>query len=240
MDRPVALITGAARRVGRALALHLAHQGYAIAFTYLNSSAEAGSLVDQITKIAGRAVAIRADLTDLPASLETIQAAMEELGPRLHALIHNASIYLSDEQMDETSAIAMWRIHVETPLLLTRLMAPKLKLAGGCVITLCDILGERPMPGYLTYCASKAGLINLTMGLARELAPEARCCGIAPGVAEWPDEMPEQERQQYIKKLPLGRAGTPEDVARLASFLLTDGRYLTGQVIRLDGGRMLV
>lgn len=240
MNHPVALITGAARRVGRAVALQLAEDGYDVAFTYLNSASEAESLSREIQGKGRTACAIRADLSDLPGSVEYIAEQLGQFRPTLDALIHNASIYLPDAKLDDPSASDLWRVHVEAPLLLTRVFADRLKEARGCVITMCDILGERPMPGWLAYCASKAALANLTRGLARELAPGARCCGIAPGVAEFPAEMPASEREKYLSRVPLRRAGTPEDVAKLVRFLLRDGSYITGQIIRLDGGRSIV
>ncbi len=102
-----------------------------------------------------------------------------------------------------------------------------------------DLLAERPMPGYLSYCASKAGLWNLTLGLARELAPQVRVNGIAPGVVEWPADLPEDKREQYLRRVPLGRAGTPGDVAEAVRFLVAGANYITGQIIRLDGGRSI-
>ena len=104
---------------------------------------------------------------------------------------------------------------------------------------MCDLLAERPWPQYLIYCASKAALANLTMGLARELAPQVTVNGIAPGVVEWPADYPEEERQKYLKRVPLARPGTPQDVANLVHFLVTEGSYITGQIIRLDGGRSI-
>jgi pteridine reductase len=239
MDHPVALITGAARRVGRAVALQLAANGYDVAFTYLSSESEADSLSREIQAKGQTACAIRADRTDLPGTIEYISEQFQQFRPRLDALIHNASIYLPDSQLDDPSATDLWRAHVEAPLLLTRIFADRLKQAHGCVITMCDIMGERPMPGWLAYCASKAGLANLTLGMARELAPEARCCGIAPGVAQFPDDMSASQKDEYLARVPLRRAGTPEDVAKLVQFLLRDGSYITGQIIRLDGGRSI-
>jgi len=122
-------------------------------------------------------------------------------------------------------------------MLLCQAFAPLLRASGGHVVNMVDLLAERPWPQYLAYCASKAGLWTLTLGLARELAPEVTVNGIAPGVVEWPDDYPEEERQKYLKRVPLARAGTPQDVANLVEFLCTAGRYITGQTIRLDGGR---
>jgi len=128
-------------------------------------------------------------------------------------------------------------VHVESPLLLCQSLAPMLRASRGHVINMVDLLAERPWPQYLAYCASKAGLWNLTLGLARALAPEVTVNGIAPGVVAWPDDMPEEDRQRYLKRVPLAREGTPQDVANLVYFLVTEGSYITGQVIRLDGGR---
>jgi pteridine reductase len=130
-------------------------------------------------------------------------------------------------------------IHFEAPLLLAQAFAPMLRAARGHVVNMVDIQAERPSPQYLAYCASKAALVNLTLGLARELAPEVTVNGIAPGVVEWPDDYPEAERAKYLKRVPLQRPGTPGDVAELVHFLCTAGSYLTGQILRLDGGRSI-
>jgi pteridine reductase len=109
----------------------------------------------------------------------------------------------------------------------------------GHVVNMIDLLAERPWPQFLAYCASKAALGNLTLGLARELAPQVTVNGIAPGVVQWPDDYPKQEREKYLQRVPLARSGTPEDVAELVHYLVTGGSYITGQIIRLDGGRSI-
>jgi pteridine reductase len=101
------------------------------------------------------------------------------------------------------------------------------------------VLAERPWPRYLAYCATKAALANLTLGLARELAPEVTVNGIAPGVVEWPEDYPPAARDAYLARVPLARAGTTADVVNLVRFLISGGSYITGQIIRLDGGRSL-
>jgi len=98
---------------------------------------------------------------------------------------------------------------------------------------------QRPVPAYMAYGATKAGLWNLTLSLARELAPEVTVNGIAPGVVEWPQDTPPDQRERYLKRVPLQRSGTPRDVANAVAFLCQSGSYLTGQVIRLDGGRSI-
>lgn len=235
----VALITGAAKRVGRAVALRMADAGYHIAFTYLNSEAEANDLVAQVKAKSRRCVAIRADLTQPEAAASTIQSQFSSQFQRLDLLHNNASLY-------EPSALAQanvqqmrrfWAIHAESPVLLCKALQPMLEMAGGCVVNMVDLQVEHPDPNFLTYCASKGALWNLTLGLARAMAPRVRVNGIAPGVVEWAKDQTDQEKQQYLKRVPLARPGTAQDVAEAVLYFCTGGSYVTGQVIRLDGGR---
>lgn len=239
--RGVALITGAARRVGRSIALHLADAGYDIAFTYLNSAADSASLTRQIRAKRRRVIAIRVDLTDPASAVETLRREFLKVFHRLDVLVNNASIYEPDAEpgMQLGQMRRMWAIHIESPLLLCRAFAPNLRAAGGHVINMVDLQAERPIPRYMAYCASKGGLRTLTLGLARELAPAVTVNGIAPGVVVWPDGMAAQVQRQYLRRVPLRRAGTPQDVARAVLFLCTPGSYITGQILRLDGGRAL-
>src|SRR6185436_12055153 len=108
--------------------------------------------------------------------------------------------------------------------------APMLRKSRGHVVNMIDLLAERPWPEFVAYCASKAALSNLTLSLARELAPEVNVNGIAPGVVEWPDDFPAEQKAKYLKRVPLGRPGTPQDVANLVHFLCTGGSYITGQI----------
>ncbi|MGD0389274.1 MAG: SDR family oxidoreductase [Tepidisphaeraceae bacterium] len=237
----VALVTGAAKRVGRAIALRLAEAGFDVAFTYFHSEDLANNLVMEIRKMGSHALAIRADLTDPESAIPAITAGFLTAFRRLDVLVNNASLYEPDTEGPDALSRArrLWAIHVESPMLLSRKCAPRLKAAGGCIVNMLDLLAERPMPGYLAYCASKAALWNLTLGLARELAPEVRVNGIAPGVVQWPQDLPLQKRAQYLRRVPLARAGTPADVAQAVLFLCTDGPYITGQILRLDGGRSI-
>jgi pteridine reductase len=239
---PVALVTGAARRVGRGIVLALAQAGYDIGFTYLSSLSDARSLQRQLRARGRRALAIRADLTDPVAALETISEEFGKSFGRLDVLINNASLYEPDaakaQQLEQMRRL--WSIHVESPLLLCRAFAPKLRAARGHVINMLDLMTERPWPRYLGYCASKDGLRTVTLGLARELAPRVTVNGIAPGVVKWPQGTSARQRRQYLRHVPLGRAGTPQDVAQAVLFLCTSRSYLTGQILRLDGGRRLM
>jgi pteridine reductase len=241
-EKGVALVTGAARRVGRAIALRLADEGFDIAFTYLTSAADAAELHDEIQKKGRSCVAISADLTDSQSAAETISRQVTAKFGRLDVLVNSASLYQPDAAPAQvtTQMRRLWAIHVESPLLLTRAFSPTLQSAGGSIINMLDLLAERPIPGYLAYCASKAGLWNLTLGVARELAPRVRVNGIAPGVVEWPADLPADKREQYLRRVPLGRAGTPNDVAGAVAFLSDGSSYITGQILRIDGGRSII
>jgi pteridine reductase len=238
---PVALITGAACRVGRGVAERLAAAGFDIAFTYFHSETEAKDLEQQLRAGGRGALAIQCDLTRPQESTEAVFSAFQKQFTRLDLLVNNASIYqLSGLHRTTIEQMRMFfAIHVESPLLLARRFEPMLREAGGLIVSMSDGMAERPAPAYLAYCTSKAALSNLTKGLARELAPQVRVNAIAPGVVEWPPEMPQTEREQYLKRVPLARAGSPEDVAELILFLATTGRYITGQIIPLDGGRSI-
>jgi pteridine reductase len=242
MAERVALITGGAKRVGRAIVLELAAAGFDVAFTYMNSRAEADLLVAEVGRLGRRATAIGVDLTELPAAIDTVEKALRAFGERLDVLVHSASMYLPATLETATLELSrkFWAIHVDAPMLLTQRFAPLLRSARGHVVTMVDALAEKPWPAYLPYSASKAGLSNLTLGLARSLAPEVTVNGIAPGVIAWPPNYPIAEQEKYLSRVPLARPGTPEDAAKLVKFLCTDGGYITGQIIRLDGGRWLV
>jgi pteridine reductase len=237
--RKVALVTGAAKRVGRAIALGLAELGFDVAFTYLSSEDEARELSTEIESGGRRAVTIRADLTRPDVAAEEVHRVVGVEFGRLDVLVNNASLYLKADLHEATPEMMrrLSAIHVEAPLLLCQRFESMLRHARGHVVNMVDLLAERPWPAYLAYCASKAGLWNLTLGLARALAPDVTVNGIAPGVVEWPDDYPQGEREKYLRRVPLGRAGTPEDVANVVRFLVTGGTYVTGQIIRLDGGR---
>jgi pteridine reductase len=233
----VALVTGGAKRVGRAIVERLASDGFRIVFTYQSSDEQANALV---ASHPNALQAVRADLLHPVVAVDAIIDAVHRLG-RLDLLVNNASIYEPSSLAETNSAqvARLMTIHVEAPLLLCQRLAPLLRQNRGCVVNMVDLLAEKPWPKYLTYSSSKAALWNLTLGLARELAPEVTVNGIAPGVVEWPDDFPQAERDKYLQRVPLARAGTPQEVANLVYFLATEGRYITGQIIRLDGGRGL-
>ena len=236
----VALVTGGAKRVGRAIVERLAEAGFDVAFTYNRSDRDAKRLVDWLHKQGRRAVAIAVDLTT-PEGGRVVAGQFRAEFKRLDVLVNNASLYQPSPlgQADADQLAKFWAIHVWTPMLLCRELESLLRKSRGHVVNMVDLLAEKPWPRYLGYCTSKAGLANLTLGLARELAPQVTVNGIAPGVVEWPKGFPDEERKKYLKRVPLARAGTPRDVADLVHFLCAEGRYITGQIIKLDGGKSL-
>ncbi|GMU80871.1 MAG: beta-ketoacyl-ACP reductase [Planctomycetota bacterium] len=238
LDRRVALITGAARRVGRAIALRLAAAGCKTAIHYHRSDADAAETVRLCRAEGVEAETFSADLADAAAIDPLVEAVCARFG-RLDFLINNASTF---EKMSlDTFDLAAWdetlRVNLTAPMLLARAAAPQLRRNRGRIINLCDISTARPWPDRLAYMASKGGLETLTLALAKALAPDVNVVGIAPGVAAWPDGYDAATRDRLTRRIPLGRPGTPEDIAALAHFLLAEGDYITGTIIPVDGGR---
>jgi len=237
----VALVTGGSRRVGRAIVERLADAGFSVAFTYRSSDAEARALESDLAAHGTSARAIQCDLANLPAAIDEIERQFRTAFPRLDVLINNASLYEPGDlaATDLTLVRRLMTVNVEAPLLLCQRFATDLRNSNGHIVNMIDLLAERPWPSYLAYCASKAALANVTLSLARELAPQVTVNGIAPGVVDWPHGFPEVEKEKYLKRVPLGRAGSPRDVAEAVMYLCTGGNYLTGQIIRLDGGKSI-
>jgi pteridine reductase len=245
IEKRVALVTGGAKRVGRAIVERLATAGFDVALTYRTSGKEAEALCAELRSRGTNAISI---LSDFERPKEFIPFLADEFAQhfgRLDVLVNNASLYkpdqidLSDLNTTLRGLWPIWAVHIESPLLLTKRFEQMLRRSKGHVINMVDLLGEKPWPKYSAYSASKAALLNLTLSLARELAPEVTVNGIAPGVVEWPKDYPQEDREKYLKRVPLSRAGTPQDVAELVHFLVTSGSYITGQIIRLDGGRSI-
>jgi len=247
--RPVALLTGGARRVGAAIAEELARRGLDVIITYNTSKdeadAHAGALGKEHTV---RAWAVACDLTDPDAAAQSCLEAANEAG-RLDVLVHNASAYFPTPlgELGWKQARDLYAINAASPLLITAALAPMLANStmpgGGAVVAMADIhaLG-RPRKNFGAYSMSKAALAELVQTLARELAPGARANGIAPGVVAWPEtgyESDAESQEAYLGRVPLQRAGTPQDAAKLVAALALDHTYVNGEIIRLDGGRWL-
>jgi len=234
----VALVTGAAKRIGRAVAVRLATEGADVVIHYYRSKPEADGAVAEIEKLGRKAVALQADLCSLVDIKHLFQQTAEQFG-RLDILVNSAANFLPAHLADTTEK--MWDTALDTnlkaPFFCAQAAAPHLKQTHGVIINFADIGGILPWPGYIPHCASKAGVIMLTKCLAKALAPEVRVNAIAPGTITMSGD-PSEWEADFIRRAPLNRTGRPDDVADAVSFLI-HSKFLTGQTLVLDGGRTL-
>lgn len=234
------LITGAARRIGAALTRGFHAHGADVCIHCRQSVGEAESLRDELNGQRARSAAVvTADLLDLAALPGVVAGAVEAFG-RLDALINNASTFYPTPLGSVTPA--QWDDLVGTnlraPFFLAQAAAPELRKNHGAIVNMIDIHGQRPLPRHPVYSAAKAGLAMMTRALARELGPEVRVNGIAPGPILWPEAgMDPQLQNEIVAKTLLNRSGSPEDVVRAALFFVKDAPYVTGQILAVDGGR---
>jgi len=240
---PVALITGASRRIGAGIARHLHAHGYLLALHYLHSHAHIKTLANELNAIhPGSVYAFTADLRAPECLPELIGQVVAQFG-RLDALINNASLFYPTP-LDETTP-AQWdelfACNARAPFFLAKAAAPHLKASSGAIVNITDIYAHTPLRGHPIYSMSKAALMMATHSLALELAPKVRVNAIAPGAILWPEygHDPERERR-LIASTPLARTGRVEEIADAVHWLLTSAHYTTGQVLRVDGGRSLV
>lgn len=238
LDGQVALVTGAAKRIGRSIALRLAAEGAAVAVNYGTSKAEAQAVVAEIRAAGERAIEIQADVSRRNEVKMLFKAVEAEFG-RLDILVNNAGIFfsakfedLTDEQWDR-----VMNSNLKAQFLCAQAAAPMMKKQGrGRIINLSSLGGLLPWPSFTHYCVSKAGVIMLTRCLARALAPEILVNSVAPGTIQFPGEAPDEE---YIRRVPLHRVGTGDDIADAVAYLATT-EFITGQTIAVDGGRTLM
>jgi pteridine reductase len=238
----VVLITGGARRVGAEIARMLHGAGANVVIHYRSSAAAAIALADQFNLLRPHSATIHcAHLSAADAPEKLVAATLLEFG-RLDILINNASSFYPTPIGHIT--LPQWEdlmdSNLKAPLFLSQAAAPSLRARHGLIINMIDIHGLRPLKGHPVYSSAKAGLAMLTHALARELGPEIRVNGIAPGPVLWPEvDMDAELKRQIIDKTALKRHGTPQDVARTALFLAKDAPYITGQIIAVDGGRSI-
>jgi pteridine reductase len=239
---PVALITGAARRVGATIARRLHAAGFNVALHYRSSAADMTTLVDELEGLRPRStLPLQADLADLTELATLVPATMAQFG-RLDALINNASSFYPTPigEIDVDQFNDLMATNARAPLFLAQAAAPHLRITRGAIVNLVDIYADRPIPRYLPYCMAKAALVALTYGLARELGPEVRVNAIAPGNILWSTNPEKAETLAVVEqRTALKRQGSPDDLAGAALFLIRDAGYVTGQVLRVDGGRWL-
>lgn len=240
--RPVALVTGAARRVGAAIVRRLHAAGYDIALHHRASAAEAAALASELNAARPDSVLLlQGELADDAVPARLVADGLARFG-RLDALVNNASAFYPTPVGEATPAQfdELFAANARAPFFLAQAAAPALRAAGGAIVNLADIYGERPLRHHTLHCMAKAALLMLTRSLARELAPEVRVNAVAPGAVLWPDAgKAEKEKAAMLAATALGRAGDPADVAEAVRWLLQDARYTTGEVIRVDGGRSL-
>jgi NAD(P)-dependent dehydrogenase (short-subunit alcohol dehydrogenase family) len=234
----VALVTGAGKRLGRAVALRLAQEGADVALHYRSSQTEADETVAEINKKGGRAVAFGADLC----RVEEIRRLVAEVGSefgKLDILVNSAANFLPGSVISTTeqSWDASLDTNVKAPFFCAQAAAPLLKRSKGTIINFADTGGLLGWPGYISHSISKAGVIMLTRVLARALAPEVRVNAIAPGTITMPGDPPEWE-QEFIKLAPLRRTGRPEEIADAVMYLV-GAEFLTGHTLVIDGGRAI-
>ena len=237
----VALVTGSARRIGATIARHLHAHGYRLALHAHHSTEELQALAfDLESERPGSVLAVQADLRDVQALPELVDEVVSHFG-RLDALVNNASAFYptpigttTPAQWDE-----LFASNARAPFFLSQAAAPHLKAAHGGIVNIADIHGQVPLANHAVYCMAKAALLMLTKSLATDLAPEVRVNAIAPGAILWPEQGKDAVAQQaLLARTPLGRTGTPEDIAGAVAWLLDDASgYVSGQTIRVDGGR---
>lgn len=239
----VVLVTGAARRVGRVIALAFASKGARIAVHYHTSASEARQVLEGVKSLSGADADIfRANLLDAAAPQKLADAVARRLGG-IDVLINSASLY--EHTPFALSSIDDWDRHMavnaRAPFFLAQACAPWLKRSGeGAVINIADWAGHRPYADYAPYCASKAALLSVNAALAKALAPEVRVNAILPGPVLAPDAMGEGEKKKVAEATVLKRLGTPEAVARACLYLAESADYSTGAELAVDGGRLLV
>ncbi len=246
--RPVAIVTGGAKRVGAATCRALASSGFDIVLTYRSSKDAAVEHARKLEQSGVLACAIPLNLNQHE-SVESFLGDTFQNLPRLDVLVHNASQY-EPTPIDSLTAESLEshaRVNALAPALISAQLAPKLSTSdlpgGGAIVAMCDIHAMgRPRKDFLAYAISKAAITEMVRTLARELAPHVRVNGVAPGVVAFPEsgyESDPEMQRQYLSRVPLERSGTPEDAAEVVRWLAVDATYITGEIIRVDGGRWL-
>ena len=239
----VALVTGGAKRVGAAIVRRLHREGADVMLHYRGSEREANALRSELNAARANSVAlVQADLLDLAGLAEIVRNTVNRFD-RLDALVNNASTFFPTPVGEMTQATweSLIGTNLRAPLFLSQAAAPHLRKTNGAIVNITDIHAERPLKNYVIYSIAKAGLAGLTRSLARELGPEVRVNGVAPGPIAWPEDgsFDEVARQRVISNTILKRTGDPDDVAGAVYFLIAEAPYVTGQIMAVDGGRSI-
>ena len=241
----VVLITGGAKRVGAAVCRHLHLKGARVMLHHRASVAEARVLQGELNaRRAGSVALIQADLLNGASLPDLVRTTVKQFGG-LDVLINNASSFFPTVlgEITEKAWDDLIGTNLKAPLFLSQAAAPELRKRHGCIVNIVDIHAELPMKNYVVYTVAKGGLLALTKSLARELGPEVRVNGVAPGTIVWPEDdtwSDDVSRQRIIGQTALKRIGDPDDIAQAVEFLVGAAPYVTGQVIAVDGGRSIV
>ncbi|MBW8016966.1 MAG: SDR family oxidoreductase [Planctomycetes bacterium] len=240
-----AVVTGASGCVGGAIAVALSRAGCRCVCHYHHNEAPAKKIVEKIIAQGGRAVAVKADLTDTD-DISRLFDAYGEFGPP-RILVNSAAIFKRGaiSEITAENARQMLDIDLVSPILVSAAFAESVKglqVTGNIpvakIVNLVDIGGIRPWANYTMYCAAKAGLIAATKSMAKELAPAVCVNAVAPGVVSWPDDVDKEEYDRQVSMIPAQRVGTPEEIAAAVVFLIKND-YITGQILNVDGGRCM-
>ena len=240
LEGRVALVTGAGQRLGRAFAAALAGRGMSLALHYNASMGGAESLRDEIRAAGGKAECFAADLTDAGAARILPGTVARAMGG-LDVLVNSAAVMhrIAFEDTTAEQYDAIMGLNLRSLFFLTQGAAPALRHARGKVVNIADLGGLEPWPSYPVHSLSKAGVVMLTKVLARVLAPDVTVNAIAPGTVLVPDSYDEAQRDRLARDTPLRRLGTPADATGALLFLLEDADFVTGDVLVVDGGRVL-
>ncbi|MGH9803561.1 MAG: SDR family NAD(P)-dependent oxidoreductase [Candidatus Acidiferrales bacterium] len=234
----VALVTGAARRIGREIALTLAEAGARVAVNYHSSAAEAEKTAAEIRAKGGRAVALEADVSSAGQVQQLVEAVEEKLGP-VDILVNNAGVFAPGEwdKITEEDWDLFMNVNLKSQFLCAQAVARGMKRRGsGKIVNLASLGGVQVWSGYIPYSVSKAGVIQLTRLLARALVPEVQVNAVAPGTIQFPGE---EADRRFIERAPLKMAGEARDIASAVLFFCTGSDFITGQILAVDGGYSL-
>ena len=235
-----ALVTGAAKRIGAVISTALHEAGANVAIHYLNSDEDAEQLANQLNQIrSDSALTVQGDLKNT-ADLEQMIDQLTKRTGGLDILINNASSFyptplgsITEEHWDD-----LFGTNLKAPLFLSKISLPYLKKNNGVIINIVDVHAQRPLKNHSVYGSAKAGLAMLTRSLAKDLGPDVRVNGVSPGAILWPESgISERVKENILGQVPLGRPGTPDDIAAAVVFLVRDAPYVTGEIIAVDGGR---
>ena len=237
----VALVTGSAKRIGKQTALTLHQQGYDIVIHCNNSTADAQTFMTELNAIReSSATYVQANLNNHDEVIQLASLALEAFG-RLDVLVNNASTFYPTEvnEVDQNIWDDLFASNLKAPFFLIQQLTAELTKRNGAVVNIVDIHADRPLKGYPVYCMAKAGLVMLTKSLSRELAPNIRVNGVAPGPILWHEnELSEQDKQKVLDEVLLQKLGSPADIAQAVSYLV-QADYVTGHILAVDGGRSI-